>query len=116
MNASQKTGSRSHPTALLTAFTYSVWPMEYKRVHSNGVEVLILAEREWWQVHVIRSGSYGERLALLGLRTPKFEDAKEIGDSVARISHDCDGKCEGWKAVAVPKPSLIHFPSCCERD
>ena len=37
--------------------------MEYKRVHSNGVEVLILAEREWWQVHVIRSGSYGERLA-----------------------------------------------------
>ena len=71
--------------------------MEYKRTHSNGFEVLIQddpARRDWWQVHVVRSGSEGESSALLGLRTLTLENAKKIGDSVASVSHECNDKCE----------------------
>jgi hypothetical protein len=77
--------------------------MPYKRLHSNGLEVLVdsdPAKRDWWLVQAITPGPNGERSPLLGLKTSTLEVAKALGDSVAGVSHLCTDKCEGWKAVA----------------
>ena len=77
--------------------------MLYKRVHSNGFEVLIdsdQAKPNWWVVQASAAGPNGERSKLLGLKTSTLAMAKRLGDSVAEVSHLCNEKCEDWKAFA----------------
>jgi hypothetical protein len=74
--------------------------MPFKRLHSNGFEVIIHLEssqRKWWLVQV-KSG-LDQRSTLLGLKT-NLSMAQVLGDSVARVDHLCDDRCEDWKAVA----------------
>jgi hypothetical protein len=76
--------------------------MPFKRLHSNGLEVLISLEqtqREWWSVQL--KSSSNKRPTLLGLKTT-FGMAKMLADSVAMADHLCDNRCEGWKEVAAP--------------
>ena len=73
--------------------------MPFKRLHSNGFEVIIHLEssqREWWLVQV-KSG-LDQRSTLLGLKT-NLCMAQVLGDSVASVDHLCDDRCEDWKAV-----------------
>ena len=59
--------------------------MLYKRVHSNGFEVLIdgdQAKPNWWSVQATATGPNGERSKLLGLKTSTLAMAKRLGDSV----------------------------------
>jgi hypothetical protein len=74
--------------------------MPFKRLHSNGFEVFVYLEstqREWWLVRV-KSGANGERSTVLGLKTT-LDMAQVLGDSIARVDHLCNDKCEDWKAV-----------------
>ena len=74
--------------------------MPFKRLHSNGFEVSIYLEptqREWWLVQV-KSG-VDEHSTLLGLKT-SLTMAQVLGDSVARVDHLCDARCEEWKVIA----------------
>ena len=74
--------------------------MAVKRLHSNGFEVILHLEspqREWWLVQV-KSG-LDQRSTLLGLKT-NLSMAQVLGDSVARVDHLCDDRCEDWKEVA----------------
>jgi hypothetical protein len=74
--------------------------MPFKRLHSNGFEVVIYLEStqpEWWLVRV-KSG-LNERSTILGLKT-SLNLAQALGDSVARVDHLCNDQCEDWKAVA----------------
>jgi hypothetical protein len=78
--------------------------MPYKRIHSNGFEVLIDGDpsrRDTWSIQAITCGPNGERSKLLGLRTSALAMAKQLGDMVAGVSHLCDDRCEDWKAVLV---------------
>lgn len=75
--------------------------MPFKRLHSNGFEVAIYSEStqpEWWLVRV-KSG-LNERPTTLGLKT-NLSMAQALADSVARTDHQCNDKCEDWKAVFV---------------
>lgn len=77
--------------------------MLYKRLHANGFEVQIdrdPTKHDWWFVHAITPGPNGERSLLLGFKTSTLETAKALGDRVATVSHQCNNKCEDWKAVA----------------
>jgi len=77
--------------------------MLYKRLHANGFEVQIdrdPTKHDWWFVHAIEPRPNGERSLLLGFKTSTLETAKTLGDRVATVSHQCDKKCEDWKAVA----------------
>jgi hypothetical protein len=76
--------------------------MPYRRVHSNGFEVLIDGDQgrpNWWSVQATATGPNGERSKLLGLKTSTLAMAKRLGDSVAEVSHLCSDQCEDWKAV-----------------
>ena len=78
--------------------------MPYKRVHSNGFELVINPDpsrRDCWFVKAIEAGPNGKRSTLLGLETSSLARAKEVGDRVALVSHQCTDKCEDWKAVFV---------------
>ena len=78
--------------------------MPFKRLHSNGFEVIIHLEssqREWWLVQV-KSG-LDQRSTVLGLKT-NLSMAQALADSVARADHRCNEKCEGWKAVVSASP------------
>jgi len=73
--------------------------MPFKRLHSNGFEVVIYLEsRESWLVR-IRSG-LDQRPTILGLKT-NLSTAQALADRVARENHQCNENCEAWKAVAV---------------
>ena len=68
--------------------------MPFKRVHSNGFEVLVYLEstqRGWWLVRV-KSGLNGERSTVLGLKT-SLDMAQVLGDSIARVDHLCNDRC-----------------------
>jgi hypothetical protein len=74
--------------------------MFYRRVHSNGFEVIVRGESappDCWTVQVITYGPNGERSNLLGLKTTTLERAKKVGDSVAVVNHQCNEECEEWR-------------------
>ena len=76
--------------------------MPFKRLHSNGLEIIIHLEssqREWWLVQV-KSG-LNQRSTVLGLKTT-LDMAQVLGDRVARVDHLCDDRCADWEAVAGP--------------
>ena len=76
--------------------------MPFKRLHSNGLEVIVHLEstqRECWLVQV-KSG-LNQRTTILGLKT-NLSMAQMLGDSVARVDHLCDDGCEDWKTLAAP--------------
>jgi hypothetical protein len=76
--------------------------MSYKRVHSNGFEVLIDGDptrHDRWLVRLAH-GPNGEDSTLLTMKTPSLDVVKELSDRVAGADHECNDKCEGWKAVA----------------
>ena len=67
--------------------------MPFKRLHSNGLEIIIHLEssqREWWLVQV-KSG-LNQRSTLLGLKT-NLSMAQALGDRVARVDHLCNEQC-----------------------
>ena len=74
--------------------------MPFKRLHSNGLEIIIHLEssqREWWLVQV--TSGLNQRSTLLGLKT-NLSMAQALGDRVARVDHLCNDQCGDWKAVA----------------
>ena len=78
--------------------------MFYRRVHSNGFEVIVRSEStppDWWTVQVITCGPNGERSSLLGLKTTTLERAKKVGDSVAVVNHQCNAGCQDWRQERV---------------
>ncbi len=74
--------------------------MPFKRLHSNGLEVVIHLEstqRDWWLVRV-KSG-LNQSSTILGLKT-SLSMAQALADRVARVDHLCNDQCGDWKAVA----------------
>ena len=76
--------------------------MPFKRLHSNGFEVVVYlqpAQHEWCLVQV-KSG-LNRHSAILGLKT-SLDMAQALGDSVARVDHLCNDQCGDWKATLSP--------------
>jgi hypothetical protein len=76
--------------------------MPYKRIHSNGFEVMIEGDprqRDRWLVRLAH-GPNGEDSTLLTVKTSSLDMVKDLSDKVAEADHKCNDRCEDWKAVA----------------
>jgi hypothetical protein len=74
--------------------------MAYKRVHSNSVEVQIAADpANCWHVHVRITEADGKYFTLSGAKTPTLARAKEVGNTIAGVSHQCNEHCNDWEEI-----------------
>ena len=76
----------------------SARPTPYRRLHSNGFQVIIDRHPNkpgWWSLHTITRPE-GARLKSLELMAPTLEDAKEMADRLALVNHACTDQCKDW--------------------